>query len=159
MPEAMRTYDILEPVDNADESLNKLTQIFAPLYTASWVAEKSKLYGDPPYNMNVGVFAGMWMSKAMRIFIGYRDMKPAGYILGILFRPFTHQRNIFQVDDWFAPDDPELLHGMFNYMQDALRFMGVDELHISLGPHDQMPPIGARWGEARQTRTVQFIKR
>lgn len=159
MPEAMRTYDLLEPTDNAEESINKLTSVFAPLYTDSWVAEKSKLYGDPPFNMNVGTFAAMWMSKAMRIFIGYRDMRPAGYIVGILFRPFTHERSIFQVEDWFAPDDDILLAGLFDYMQTALRFMSVDELRISLGPHDKLPPLGPQWKEAMQTRTLHFVKR
>lgn len=157
--EAVRTYDLLEPGDNPDESLDKLTSVFAPLYTASWVAEKSKFYGDPPYNMNIAVFASLWMSKTMKIFMGYRDMRPAGYIVGILFRPFTHDRSIFQVDDWFAPDDPELRDGMFEYMQGALRFMGVDELHISLGPHDPLPSLGPKWKEARQSRIVQFVKR
>lgn len=154
----MRTYDLLEPSDNTDDSLKRLTDIFAPLYTASWVAEKSKLYGDPPYNMNVATFASLWLSKAMRIIIGYRDMRPAGYIVGILFRPFTHQRTILQVEDWFAPDDSELVQGMFDYMQQAVKFMAVDELWISLGPHDKMPPLAASWKESMQTRTVHFVK-
>ena len=155
----MRTYDLLEPGDKPDEAISKLSEVFAPLYTASWVAEKSKLYDDPPYNMNIASFAAMWMSKAMRIFIGYRDMRPAGYITGILFRPFTHERRIFQVEDWYAPDDPELLAGLFDYMQTAMRFIGIDELHINLGPHDKMPPIGPQWKEARQMRTVHMVKR
>lgn len=156
---SMRTYDILEPGDNPEESLDKLTSIFAPLYTASWVAEKAKLYGDPPYSMNIAAFATLWMSKALRIFIGYRDMRPAGYIVGILFRPFTHERRVFQVDSWYAPDDPELLAGLFDYMQNAMRFIGIDELHISMGPYDKLPPLGSYWQEARQMRTVQFVKR
>lgn len=156
---SMRTYDILEPGDNPDESLDKLTSIFAPLYTASWVAEKSKLYGDPPYSMNIAAFAALWMSKALRIFIGYRDMRPAGYIAGILFRPFTHERRIFQVDSWYVPDDPELLAGLFDYMQTAMRFIGIDELHINMGPYDKLPPLETYWQEVRQMRTVQFIKR
>lgn len=154
----MRTYDVLEPSDNVDESLKRLTDIFAPLYTASWVAEKAKLYGDPPFNMNVAAFASMWLNKSMRIFIGYQDMRPAGYIVGILFQPFTHRRSILQVEDWFAPDNPELLQGMFDYMQQALKFMAVDEMWISVGPHDKLPPVSSAWKETMQTRTVHFTK-
>lgn len=157
--QTMRTYDLLEPSDNADDSLKKLTDIFAPLYTASWVAEKAALYGNPPYSMNVGAFAALWMGKSMKIFIGYRDMRPAGYIIGILFRPFTHQRNVFQIDDWFAPDDPELLQGLFNYMQDAARFMGVDEIHISKGPGNALPPMRSIWKVDRSITTVHYVKR
>lgn len=156
--QTMRTYDLLEPTNDTDESLKKLTDVFAPLYTASWVAEKSKLYGNPPYSMNVGAFAALWMGKSMKIFMGYRDMRPAGYIVGILFRPFTHQRSIFQIDDWFAPDDDELLKGMFDYMQDAVRIIGVDEIHISMGPHDKQPPLKPIWIEERKIRTVHFTK-
>lgn len=157
--ESMRTYDLLEPTNNPDESIEKLTTIFAPLHTANWVAEKSRFYGDPPYSMNIGTFIALWMNKTMRIFIGYRDMRPAGYVTGILFRPFTHDRRIFQVDDWFAGEDTILLNGMFDYMQNAMRFVGVDEIHININPYDPMPQMGSQWKEARQTRTVHFTKR
>lgn len=159
MAELIRTYDMLEPSDDPDRSIAKLTDVFAPLYTASWVAEKAKFYGDPPYNMNVATFIAMWMNKALRIFIGYREMKPAGYVLGILFRPFTHDRRVFQIDDWYAPDDPELLTGMFDNMQTAMRFIGIDEIHVNVAPYANMPALGPQWKEARQVRTVHFVKR
>lgn len=159
MGDVMRTYDILEPTDNADESLKKLTEIFAPLHTAMWVAEQSKLYNDPPYSLNVGVLAAMWMSKTMKIFIGYRDMQPAGFITGLQFRPLTHQRTIYQVDDWFVPDDDVLRDGLFDYMQQALRFMGVDELILAVPPNRVLPPLGPTWKETYTTKLVHYGKR
>ena len=62
--------DILEPDSDINVALDDLTREFAPLYTASWVNEKQRIYGKP-FDMNVQTFAQLWFTKALKIFMAW----------------------------------------------------------------------------------------
>lgn len=153
-------YDILEPLSDLNASLDLLTGVFAPIYTENWAQNKAQAYGNPPFDMNVNVFAHMWFSKVMRIFVVYGDNgKVAGYILGMVFRPLTHQASIFQVEDWYARNkDYEVVRGLFEYMQEALRFIGIDELWISHDQHEALPPLDSMWRRRGSAIIDRYVK-
>lgn len=143
----MMNYDMLEPLADLNASLDLLTGVFAPIYTEHWVKDEAPLRGNPPFDMNVNAFAQMWFAKTLRIFIAYGDdKKVAGYLIGLVFRPLPYQASIFQVEDWYARENrQEVIDGLFEYMNTALRFMGVDELWISHNERRTTPRIDNMW--------------
>lgn len=140
-------YDLLEPLSDLNASLDLLTNVFAPIYTDSWIQDKAQFYGNAQFDINIGAFTQMWFSKIMRIFMAYDDSgKTVGYMLGITLRPLTHRRSIFQIEDWYAKDrNQEVIDGLFDYMQTALKFIGADELWISHNERIMPPAIGNGW--------------
>lgn len=152
------SYDMLEPNDDLNVALDELTKVFAPLYAENWVKNKAKERGNPPFDMNVNVFAQMWFRKALRIFMAYDDEagKPVGYLIGIAFRPLQYQSNIFQVEDWYGTND--VVTGLFDYTKQAMRFMGTDELWIS---HDatQWYPAPQDWHKGADTVISRYTKK
>ena len=155
----MYRYDLLEPSSDANESLDRLTSIFAPLYTKSWMDKKAAVLGNPRFDMNVNAFAGMWLSKALRIFIAYEDNTPVGYLMGLAFRPLTHQSSVFHIEDWYAKHDSRVvLCGLFDFAQDALRFMGTDELWVSRSPDAIYPGLRDSWKRKGETIIDKYGK-
>lgn len=154
----MYTCELLEPERDLNESLENLTKIFAPLYTESWVKEKAKFHGNPPFDMNVGVFANMWFTKAMKIIIAYKDTKPVGYLIGMVFRPLPYQANVFQVEDWYAAEDNyTVTRQLFDYLLNALKFIGTDEVWVSGSVNDRIPELPG-WRKTGETRTERYSK-
>lgn len=150
----MFTYDLLEPSTDLNEALDTLTTAFAPLYTDSWVKEKAPLKGNPPFDMNVNTFVNMWFSKAMKIVMAYEDGTPVGYLMGMVFRPLPYRATVFQVEDWYASKDrTQVIGELFHYTQNALRFIGVDELWVSHGPNEWVPPLAGGWAKTGSTIT------
>lgn len=148
-------YDILEPTDDRDASLSRLVAELAPLYSESWYKDKAERMGNPPYDMNVGVFVNMWFSKIMKIFIAYDDAdKPVGYLLGLAFRPLTHNRQIFQIEDWYMKKGNET--GIFDYVYNALKFMGVDQIQVSHAPQQPYPRPPQNWVEGEASYIDQW---
>lgn len=153
-------YDMLEPLSDLNASLDLLTSVFAPIYTENWAQNRAKLFGNPAFDMNVNVFAHMWFSKAMRIFVAYGDDgKAAGYLLGMVFRPLTHEASIFQIEDWYARNgNHDIICGLFEYMQEALRFIGIDELWISHDQHEALPVLDSMWRRQGSTIIDRYVK-
>lgn len=153
-------YDTLDPLRDLNASLDILTTTFAPLYTECWVKDKAPSRGNPPFDMNVNVFAHMWFSRAMRIFMAYDDAGQAtGYLMGMVFRPLTHQATIFQIEDWYAKErDQTVVDGLFDFMQTVIKFMGVDELWISHSSHEIIPPLRDGWRQRGATIIDRYVK-
>lgn len=149
--------DLFEPSSNNDESLNRLTQEFAPLHAKAWHEVKQKSY-NRPYDMSVATFATMWLNKTMKIFMAYEDAKPVGYLYGIAFRPLNYQATAFQVEDWFADGNAAVEDELFDYLHGALRMIGCDELLLSTGMTDPLPNVGPGWRRAGEFRQVRFTK-
>lgn len=153
------TYDMLEPLPDLNASLDLLTSVFAPLYTECWIKDKAPSRGNPPFDMNVNVFAQMWFSKAMRIFMAYDSGAPTGYLLCMTFRPLTHQASILQVEDWYEKNNnTRVIVGLFDYMQTAAKFMGVDELWISHSNHEDTPKLNELWHKRGSTIIDRYVK-
>lgn len=150
-------YDLLEPSGDKDESINRLVQQLAPLYSESWYKEKAETQGNPQFDMNIAVFVNMWLSKAMRVFMAYDDNgNPVGYLLGMAFRPLTHNVQIFQIEDWYVKDAAP--DGLFDYVYGALKFMGVDEIQVSHSPQEPYPRPPQNWIEGGSTYTDKWKK-
>ena len=148
--------DILEPDSDINVALDDLTREFAPLYTASWVNEKQRIYGKP-FDMNVQTFAQLWFTKALKIFMAWdANGKPVGYLIGIPFRPLAYNSHVFQIEDWYAGGDRLCEAELFRYMETAVRFMGCDEVWISLGEQEQAPNLSIRWREASRTTQIRY---
>lgn len=151
-------YDLLEPLTDLNASLDLLTNVFAPLYTESWVQEKAQYHNGAKFDINIGAFAQMWYSKIMRIFIAYdSNDKAVGFLLGISLRPLTHNRSIFQVEDWYAKDT-QVVDGLFGYMQTALKFIGADELWVSHNERIVPPAITGAWQRRGATIIDRYTK-
>lgn len=147
---------MLEPLSDLNASLDMLTSTFAPLYTESWVKRKAALYGGKQFDMNVNVFANMWFSRALRIFMAYEDGKPVGYILAMLFRPLTHQSSIMQLEDWYGA--PGVLRQLFEYTETAAKFIGIDEIWISHNAHEEAPALSSDWRKRHTTVIDRYAK-
>lgn len=150
-------YDILEPGTDPNISLEKLTQVFAPLYTECWIKEKSAALRGLPFDMNVGGFVNLWMSKALRVFIAYDGDTPCGYLTGMLFRPLTHNVIVFQVEDWYMKDGWSC-RDLFDYVYSVVKFMGVDEIQVRHSPEEYYTPPSDVWKSVGETYTTAFVK-
>lgn len=148
------TYDLLEPGANQEESLERLTKIFAPLHAEAWTQKQD----FAPYDMNVGAFVNMWLSNTLRIFIAYdRQGTPQGYLTGILFRPLTRRVNAFHIEDWYVRGGGIGEDKLFEHVYSVLKYMGIDELRVS---HEMGRPVPAPTGwVALDATTTQVFRK
>lgn len=153
----MITYDLLEPSEDLNASLDSLSKRFAPLHSESWAKNKAAAY-DRPYDVNVGVLSAMWMDKSLRIFMAYDDGKPVGYLTGIVFRPIPYRASVFQVEDWYARGNEDIEDGLFSYLRGVLRILGCDELWVAQGTSERLPQIPAGWRRANAFIHYRYVK-
>lgn len=151
------TYDLFEPSTNQDAALEQLTKTFAPLHMKAWQQAKQAIYGKG-YDLNVGAFTSMWLNRTLKIFMAYKDGKAIGYLTGMAYRPLNYQAALFQVEDWFTDNNPEVEAGLFDYMKNAIRFLGCDEILMSNGKNQPMPSLGPEWKLKNQTVTNRYVK-
>ena len=150
-------YDMLEPSADPNASLDALTKVFSPLYTESWTREKAPKRGIA-FALNVGAFANLWLSKSLRIFIAYDDnQKPQGYLIGMLYRPLTHNVNTFQIEDWYMRNG-QSTRGLFDHVYSVLRYMGVDEVQITHQREEYFTPSEEKWRRQDDKITSVFTK-
>lgn len=152
------TYDLFEPSNNNDESLERLTREFAPLHMKSWEEVKKRHY-NKSYDLNVSAFAALWLNKSLKIFMAYEETRPVGYLIGFHFRPMQYQANVFQVEDWYASGDKEVEEGLFEYMYEGLRFLGVDEVLMTVGSSETPPDLGPAWKMANTFKQVRYVRK
>ena len=155
---ARYTYDLFEPSDNNDESLDRLTKEFAPLHMKSWETVKKRYY-DKAYNMNVSAFATLWLSRSLKVFMAYEETTPVGYLIGFQFRPMQYQANVFQVEDWYSGGNKDVEEGLFEYMYEGLRFMGIDEVLMTVGTGEQAPVLGPAWQVANTFKQIRYTRK
>ncbi len=150
-------YDILEPTSDLNESMDMLNLQLAELYAKSWNADKKEVY-DKPFSLNIQAFVQMWFSKTLKIFIAYRDRKPVGFLLGMVFRPMPYEASVFQVEDWYTGGDRTMEAGLFEYVLQAVRFIGCDEIWLAnkIDHEVALPP--ARWHEANTFHLRRFVR-
>ena len=152
------TYDLFEPSNNNDESLERLTREFAPLHMKSWEEVKKRHY-NKSYDLNVSAFAALWLNKSLKIFMAYEETKPVGYLIGFHFRPMQYQANVFQVEDWYASGNKEVEEGLFEYMYEGLRFMGIDEVLVTVGSSETPPDLGPAWKMANTFKQIRYTRK
>lgn len=152
------TYDLFEPINDRDKALERLLKDFAPLHMEAWEKRKRAKY-KRDYDLNVTTFVAMWLNKNLKIFMAYDGDKSVGYLTGLTYRPMEYMATAFQVDDWYTNDSPVIEAGLFDYLHDALRLMGCDELLIPQDGQDELPQIGDAWEKASETRLVRFVRK
>ena len=145
--------DLLEPVSDVNESLKELTEELGSLYAESWRVDKQDDYGKP-FSLNAAVFAQLWLSKGLKIFVARdSDDNMVGLLLGMVFRPLPYEASVFQFEDWYAkPGHEGAVKELFEFAANAVRFIGCDELWVA-DKADREPPIAGRW---KETNTYKF---
>ena len=149
--------DILEPKQDPDESI-KLLQTFAPLYQKYWNETQRSLYSDKPFDLHIQLFSDLWFTGGSKIFIAYdratKEMR--GFIVGIAFRPMTYNGHVFQIEDMYDAGDLSIRSALIEYMFDALRFLGCDEVRID--GTLTVPDRFRDWHVAASITTTRYAK-
>lgn len=151
--------DLLEPVKDLDISLDSLQSTLGVLYPESWEANSRKLY-KRPFNLNINAFSNMWFNGAVKIFVAYDDKHEAvGFLIGMAFRPLPYDAFIFQVEDWYARGDAAIEKALWDFMTNAIRFMGCDEIRVGLTDDMTVPlPATSPWKADGQFTIRRFTK-
>lgn len=154
------TFDILEPSQDIDKALKDLQETMAELYAEGWTKVNAPLYGKS-FDLNITTFAQMWFSKGLKIFLAFEEgsRKPIGYVLAITYRPMAYNSQILQIEDWYLRgDDPAGVDAMFQYVSDASKFFGADELWIGRAQLERVPTIPVRWKEAGTFHNTRYVR-
>ncbi len=126
--------DIVEPGNDLNVALQKLSSEFAAMYGECWEKEKKAHY-KKAYSPNIGAIARMWFEKTMKLFFAYDSQtnKPVGYMIGLVFRPLPYESTVFRIEDCYG--SPEAKQALYAYMKQAVRFLGVDEMWVTDAPN------------------------
>lgn len=123
--------DILEPQQDPDESIRVL-QSFAPIYQKYWNETQRSVYNNKPFDLHIQLFSDLWFTGGSKIFVAYdkntKEMR--GFIVGIAFRPMTYNGHVFQIEDLYDGGSEIIRAALIEYMFNALRFIGCDEIRI-----------------------------
>lgn len=154
---------ILAPGADAEKALQKLTDEFSQLYGESWERDKKQVHDGKQYSVNIQALFDLWFRGALKIFLCVNGAgEKAGYLMGMQFRPLTHNSNVFQVEDWYArgvraETRDEIVEQMFDFLKESLDIMSVDELWISHGDNETYPVFNG-WKESGGTMTDRYIR-
>lgn len=152
----MITYDILEPSSDYNASLDGLSKYLGKIYMDSWNAEKRDVY-KKPFDLNIAAFAQMWFHHSLKVFLAMEGDEVQGFLVGIVFRPLPYEATVFQVEDWYSESE-SVVKGLFEYAQNAIRFIGCDELWVA-DKADREPPInGTMWKRANTFQFFRFVR-
>ncbi len=142
------TFDIFEPQADQEAAFRDLQGRFSALYTEGWENQGKKLY-KAEFALNVGVFARMWLEKGLRIFLAFEkgNPDPVGYLLAVVFNPMARSSvTAMQIESWYARNNnTEVIDGLFSFVSNACRFMGVDELWMGVVPNEYQPKLPETW--------------
>lgn len=153
-------YEMLEPAQDIDKSLARLTEFFIPLYAKSWAEEKAPRKENQAFDVNAPTLANIWLSKAMKIFIAYDGEHPCGYLMGMVFRPLPYQALVFQVEDWYVENhNRQTEDGLFKYALEAIKFIGVDELWVAHTQDEIYPLVGGDWELRDKYENDRYVRR
>lgn len=150
------TYDVLEPSNDYEASVKKLSEVIGPLCVKSWEENKKANYGKP-FNLNVVVFTQLWYSKTLKLFVARKDDEIIGFLCGMVFRPLPYDASVFQIEDWYAGGDHVVEEGLFNFLAQALKFIGCDEIWVSTSVGKSLPVMPG-WSEKNQFTQHRFLK-
>lgn len=149
--------DILEPDDDLNIAVDNLGNEIGKIYYEAWQQDKEKNYGKP-FNLNVNAFTLLWFNKSLRIFVAYNEKdEPVGFLIGMVFRPLPYEANVFQIEDWYTRGDEALKKQLFDFVVNAIRFIGCDEIWVA--DHDgKAPDLGMRWKEKNTFHLRRYVK-
>lgn len=152
--------DILEPDIDLNKAIDTLGRVLGPMLGKAW-ENKRKAYDDKPFNLNVNVFTQLWINKDMKIFVAYDDNdnnNVAGFLTGTAYRPMQYSARVFQIQDWYTGNNPEVEKALFKFLSEAVKFLGTDEILISNTEGEGIPDIPGNWKQETTITTRRFVK-
>lgn len=152
--------DILEPDIDLNKAIDTLGRVLGPMLGKAW-ENKRKAYDDKPFNLNVNVFTQLWINKDMKIFVAYDDNNNnnvVGFLTGTAYRPMQYSARVFQIQDWYTGNRPEVEKALFSFLSEAVKFLGTDEILISNTEGEGIPNIPGNWKEETVITTRRFVK-
>lgn len=152
--------DILEPDIDLNKAIDTLGRVLGPMLGKAW-ENKRKAYDDKPFNLNVNVFTQLWINKDMKIFVAYDDNdnnNVVGFLTGTVYRPMQYSARVFQIQDWYTGNRPEVEKALFSFLSEAVKFLGTDEILISNTEGEGIPNIPGNWKEETVITTRRFVK-
>ncbi len=152
------TYDILEPTKDFDSAVERLNSVAGKLYAESWARQHEPIY-HKPFALDAQSFVSMWMNRGLKVLVAYDEkQEPVGYLLGIVFRPMTYDSSIFMVEDWYVRDNrTDVLDGLFGYMEQAIKFIGCEEVRITTSKTDRVPRLSG-WKPDAEFIMTRYVK-
>jgi hypothetical protein len=114
---------------NVEEAAKVIATEVAPLYLEYWKKHGEKTYGKP-LDLNVPLLMQLWQSRHLALVVAKEDGIPVGFLLGMKFRPYSYESIVLQIEKWEARDNPACEKALFEELNKALPFMGVDEVWI-----------------------------
>ena len=149
--------DILDPVDNPADAVERLRSAIADIYQEAWDKQLKPTY-KRNFSLNVHIFAQLWYQKALKVFIAYDTQRnPVGFLIGTVYRPLSYDASVFQVETWYARDGEETKNQLFEYASNALRFIGCDEVLVMDTPEDTVP-LMPKWKESHRFTMHRYTK-
>lgn len=152
----MVDYDILMPESDYNKALDTLSATLGDIYAESWVKDKQETYGKT-FNMNLATFAQLWFNSALKIFVATENGNTVGFMVGMVFRPLPYDASVFQIEDWYSSRQ-DVVKGLFDYAQNAIRFIGCDEVWIA-DRADREPMINSSaWKENNRFLFRRYVR-
>ena len=142
--------DILEPDIDLNKAIDTLGRVLGPMLGKAW-----------ENNLNVNVFTQLWINKDMKIFVAYDDNdnnNVVGFLTGTAYRPMQYSARVFQIQDWYTGNRPEVEKALFSFLSEAVKFLGTDEILISNTEGEGIPDIPGNWKQETVITTRRFVK-
>lgn len=138
--------DILEPSEDLNVAMDRLGKTIGVLYQEAWDKNKKHLYDNKPFDLHINAFANMWFNRNLKLFIMYDgEGKAVGFFAGLVYRPMPYEASVFQVQEWYAKNNPVMEQQLFDYVVQAIRILGCDELWMQIYPDRAAPTLGTGW--------------
>ena len=81
----------------------------------------------------------------------------ASFLIGMVFRPLPYEASVFQIEDWYTRGDEALKKQLFDFVVNAIRFIGCDEIWVA--DHEgKAPDLGMRWKEKNTFHLRRYVK-
>lgn len=153
--------EFLEPDADLNKALDELGKSIGVLYQEAWDKHKRHLYSDKPFDLNINAFANAWFAKAMKVFV-VRDtqtQESIGFLVGTVFRPLPYSASVFQIQEWYVRGADEMGQELFDFVTNAIRIIGCDELWISTYSSQTIPNLNWSWTYDRDFPIRRYIRK
>ena len=69
-----------------------------------------------------------------------------------------YSARVFQIQDWYTGNRPEVEKALFSFLSEAVKFLGTDEILISNTEGEGIPDIPGNWKQETTITTRRFVK-
>ena len=125
-------YNLVEPIKDPKQATEFLAKNFLPLFNEYWEAEGQNHYGEKIWDIKAVDFTELWMRGTLTLILAKEGDSSVGFILGAILRPLLYETRLLRVETWYGRD-LEIEQGMFEYLENGLKFMQINEILIPRG--------------------------